>query len=101
VQMCDVIFRVSGVGCPAYALLSYGVASRCQERETQELKPEFWILTSNLRLAVSPRPRACPPSASPSGEAGGSSSCALCLPGPSSRHSDFESLHGQRAGEGH
>ncbi len=22
--------RVSGVGCPAYALLSYGVASRCQ-----------------------------------------------------------------------
>ena len=56
-QMCDVIFRVSGVGCPAYALLSYGVASRCQERETQELKPESWILTSNLRLAVSPRPR--------------------------------------------
>ena len=42
-QMGEVIFRVSGV--------------RCQERETQELKPESWILTSNLRLAVSPRPR--------------------------------------------
>ena len=41
--MGDSGFQVSGV--------------RCQERETQELKPEIWILTSNLRLAVSPRPR--------------------------------------------
>ena len=31
--------RVSGVGFPAYALLSYGVASRCQGRKTKKLKP--------------------------------------------------------------
>jgi hypothetical protein len=31
--------KVSGVGCPAYALLSYGVASRCQEKQTENLKP--------------------------------------------------------------
>jgi hypothetical protein len=31
--------KVSGVGCPAYALLSYGVASRCQGRKTKKLKP--------------------------------------------------------------
>jgi hypothetical protein len=40
--------RVSGVGCPAYALLSYGVASRCQGRETQKLKPETSILDSGF-----------------------------------------------------
>jgi hypothetical protein len=37
------LIEVSGVGCPAYALLSYGVASRCQEEnieaETLTLKP--------------------------------------------------------------
>jgi hypothetical protein len=32
--------RVSGVGCPAYALRSFGVASRCQGRKTKQLKPE-------------------------------------------------------------
>jgi hypothetical protein len=32
--------KVSGVGCPAYALLSCGVASRCQGRKTKTLKPE-------------------------------------------------------------
>ena len=30
---------------------------RCQGKEAQKLKAEFWILASNLRLAVSPRPR--------------------------------------------
>jgi len=45
VKECEVRLRDSGVGC------------QVSERETQELKPEFWILTSNLRLAVSPRPR--------------------------------------------
>ena len=33
-----VVVQVPGVGCPAYALLSYGVASRCQEKETLKLK---------------------------------------------------------------
>jgi hypothetical protein len=31
--------KSQGVGCPAYALLSYGVASRCQGRKTKKLKP--------------------------------------------------------------
>jgi len=41
--------RVSGVGCPAYALLSYGVAGRCQERKTKKLKPpqKLAIFTGN------------------------------------------------------
>ena len=45
--------EVSGVGCPAYALLSYGVASRCQEK-TQKLKAEI-----------------CPSESPPSGRAPG------------------------------
>ena len=40
------------------------------------LPSALYLLPSNPRLAGSPRPRACPPSASPSGEAGGSSRCA-------------------------
>jgi len=36
--------KVSGVGCPAYALLSYGVASRCQGRKIKKLKTENLII---------------------------------------------------------
>jgi hypothetical protein len=39
--------HISGVRRPAYALLSYGVASRCQEKETQKLNTETYIRMNN------------------------------------------------------
>jgi hypothetical protein len=33
------VIQVPGTRFPAYALLSYGVASRCLVRETKKLKP--------------------------------------------------------------